>query len=170
MHPHLITRRLEIDAGHRLLRHEGKCRNYHGHRYAFLISCQATRLDEVGRVLDFGVVKQKVGGWLDAHWDHGMILQRGDPMVEVLLEMADPEDAKAARAAGKSLDYLGTVLSRDEPRFYVVDFSPTSENLAKFMFHKAKKILEEDHPEIEVVGVRCIETPNCWSDYGTVQG
>ena len=55
-----ITRRLEFDAGHRVLGHEGKCKNLHGHRYSAEITVTAPDLDGLGRVIDFGVIKEKV--------------------------------------------------------------------------------------------------------------
>ena len=54
------TRRLEWDAMHRIPRHESKCAAFHGHRYAAEITCSAPELDDLGRVVDFGVVAQRV--------------------------------------------------------------------------------------------------------------
>jgi 6-pyruvoyltetrahydropterin/6-carboxytetrahydropterin synthase len=134
---HQITRRLEIDMGHRLLAHEGKCANYHGHRYVFDITCAAEELDGVGRVVDFSVVKELVGGWLDANWDHGMILQSGDPLIQMLTDVGS--------------------------RLYVVRCSPTAENLARLLCEQAATLLKPSG--VRVVGVRCWETPNCWADH-----
>jgi len=131
-----ITRVLEIDAGHRLLKHTGKCRNYHGHRYVFEVTVTSKELDAVGRVIDFGVIKEKVGGWLDDRWDHGMILELGDPMLAVL------------RDQGLKFDTLTT--------------PPTAENLARNLHKVAEDLLEGDG--IKVVNIRCRETPNCWAD------
>lgn len=130
------TRRLECDAGHRLLRHEGKCRNYHGHRYVFEVTVQAPELDDVGRVVDFSFIKDKVGTWLDTHLDHGMVLQDGDPLIAALVA----EGCKV----------------------HVVSFSPTSENLARYVYGVAVTMLPAP---LRVVRVRCWETPNCFSDY-----
>ncbi len=129
------TRRLEVDAGHRLLKHEGKCRNYHGHRYVFEITVEAPSLDEVGRIVDFSFIKDKVGLWLDTHIDHGMVLERGDPLIGPIKD------------AGSKL--------------LVVDFSPTSENLAQYVLGVATDLLPAP---LRVARVRCYETPNCFSD------
>jgi 6-pyruvoyltetrahydropterin/6-carboxytetrahydropterin synthase len=51
-----VIRRIEIDAGHRLLKHEGKCRNLHGHRYVFEVEAQSKQLDSVGRGIDFSIL------------------------------------------------------------------------------------------------------------------
>lgn len=139
------TRRLEIDAAHRLLNHEGKCRNYHGHRYVFDITVTADALDDVGRIIDFGVVKQLVGGWLDEKWDHGIILQQGDPM----------------------LAWLDTCGITPAPKHFVLVLPPTAENLARYMYQVATSLLLP--MGVRVINVRCWETPGCWADYGDVR-
>ena len=141
MRPAQITRRLEFDAGHRLLQHESKCRNLHGHRYALELTCEALQLDAVGRVVDFGVLKAKVGGWLDDRLDHGYIGQTGDPILE------------ATRAAGCKV--------------YEVDFPPTAEHLAAHLFEIAQGLLGR---ELRVVRVRLYETPNGWADFPCLGG
>lgn len=151
------TRRLEIDAGHRLLNHEGKCANYHGHRYVFDVTC-AGDLDEVGRVVDFSVIKEKVGGWLDRHWDHGMVLQAGDPLVP-LLRGETLVDALVTAA------HLPQVPVGIKGRVFVMDEPPTAENLARRLWFEAHRLLNGSG--VRVTHVRCWETPNCWSDYAS---
>jgi len=75
-----VTKRIEFCAGHRLPGHEGKCRNFHGHNYRADITLQGDEggLDSVGRLVDFGTIKNKIKGWIDHHWDHGMILSTDD--------------------------------------------------------------------------------------------
>jgi 6-pyruvoyltetrahydropterin/6-carboxytetrahydropterin synthase len=141
--PAQITRRLEFDYGHRLLNHEGKCRNVHGHRGVVELTCEAAELDAVGRVIDFGVVKAVVGGWLDDKLDHGYIGQAEDPILE------------AARKAGSKV--------------YSVSFPPTAEHLARYLFDVASNLLGGSY-QIRVVRVRLYETPNGWADYPTLAG
>jgi 6-pyruvoyltetrahydropterin/6-carboxytetrahydropterin synthase len=131
-----ITRLLEMDAGHRLMGHESKCKNVHGHRYRFEVTCEARALDEVGRVIDFGVVKQRVGGWIDDTWDHGFIYQAGDAIGE------------AIAAAGHKV--------------YKMACAPSAENIAAELHLMAGMLLAEY--ELRVVNVRCWETPNCYAD------
>ena len=130
-----ITRRLEIDAGHRLQKHESKCRHVHGHRYVFEVTCAADELDEVGRVIDFSVVKEKVGGWLDEALDHGFIVERSDPIAEMLAPIT---------------------------KLYVMPSPPTAENLAVLVLAQARELLEGNG--LRVVRVVCYETPNCWAE------
>ena len=84
----VCTRRIEWDAMHRIPLHESKCKAFHGHRYAAEITCVADQLDNLGRVIDFGVIKSKVGTWIDEHWDHTAILMKGDddPAIQILAQ------------------------------------------------------------------------------------
>lgn len=131
------TRRIEFDAGHRLQRHESKCRNVHGHRYVVDITCEATRLDDVGRVIDFAEIKRIVGGWIDDNLDHGFIIETGDPFLQGLTEV--------------------------DTKVYTVPFSPTAENLVVFLADQAQALLRP--AGIKVAHVRLYETPNGWADW-----
>ncbi len=71
------TRRLQFCCGHRVMRHESKCAHLHGHNYVAFFTASA-QLDDVGRVIDFSVIKERVGGWIDEFWDHGFVLNEED--------------------------------------------------------------------------------------------
>lgn len=76
------TRRLQYAIGHRVFKHESKCKNLHGHNYVFFLTAEAPEeggsLDKLGRVVDFSVLKEKLGSWLELNWDHGFILYEKD--------------------------------------------------------------------------------------------
>jgi len=133
------TRILEFDAGHRIVKHESKCRNFHGHRYKMEATFEANNLDHLGRVVDFGVIKTILGKWIDDNLDHTMILNEED------------------KKYGKVLEQAG-----NKPIYYV-EFNPTAENLAKMLFEKANQLLKTSN--LKATNVRLWETPNCYSDY-----
>jgi len=134
-----ITRRIEFDAGHRIYGHESKCANIHGHRYVALITCcPADHLDELGRVIDFSVIKERIGGWIDMNLDHGMILFKGDPLCELFSERLE------------------------DHKFFVMDTNPTAENIAELIYRVAKNTLPQS---IKMCGVKLYETPNCYAVY-----
>jgi 6-pyruvoyltetrahydropterin/6-carboxytetrahydropterin synthase len=135
------TRRIEWDAMHRIPLHESKCRAFHGHRYAAEITCVADALDPLGRVVDFGVIKQRVGGWIDQHWDHTAILMRGDPEAAPLAEA----NARLGRPV------------------YWMDRHPTAENLVAELALIAQRLL--DDTGVIVARVRLWETPNGSSEW-----
>ena len=117
--PLSIMRRFTFCAGHRLLGHEGKCQNLHGHNYVLEVYVTGQEQDEIGRILDFKLLKQRVNGWLDEHWDHTFVPWR-----------EDDNGLQAIRAS--------------EPhRIYELDTNPTAENMAiHFLEDVCPKILE----------------------------
>lgn len=136
------ARRLEWDSGHRVLRHESKCRTLHGHRYAAEVVVAAESLDEVGRVVDFGVIKQKVGTWIDDHWDHACLVNKDDTAL---------------------LDFCyADVREKDARPPYVFPGEPTAENIAKELLAKAATLLASDG--VRVIRVVVWETPNCYAE------
>jgi 6-pyruvoyltetrahydropterin/6-carboxytetrahydropterin synthase len=140
MSPPTITRRMGIDAGHRVLHHESKCSNVHGHRYTIEVTVQADALDTLGRVVDFSVVKALVGEWLEDNLDHGFIHHSDDPLVPTLVA-----DGSKVFAMPRDLG------------------NPTAENLATLIARVSQKLL--DSHGLEVAAVRVWETPNCWADW-----
>lgn len=105
---HRVTCEIHFCYGHRLLGHDGKCRFLHGHNGRAVIVLQAARLDALGMVVDFGRVKQVVGGWIDANLDHRMVLHRDDPALPVLQAQGEP--------------------------VFVMDVNPTAEHLARLIY------------------------------------
>lgn len=70
------TRRLQYAIGHRVKGHEGKCRALHGHNFVFFLTAEREDAgqDALGRVIDFSVLKERLGSWIELTWDHGMVL------------------------------------------------------------------------------------------------
>tara|TARA_R110001599_G_scaffold185041_1_gene379268 strand:- start:220 stop:645 length:426 start_codon:yes stop_codon:yes gene_type:complete len=134
------TRKLEFDSGHRVMRHESKCRNVHGHRYVAEITVSAPELDECDRVVDFSEIKRLVGTWIDDNWDHGFISHSEDRY-------------------GKMLASAGELKVFFMPDDYG---EPTAENMARYLAEKCDELLTKP---LTVEAVRLYETPNCWADW-----
>jgi len=100
----IASRHHDISTGHRVHGHEGKCRHLHGHNYRILFLCEETQLDEVGRVVDFSVIKSELCMWIEDHWDHRFLVWQDDPLASSLVEL--------------------------DPAVVVVPFNPTAENMA----------------------------------------
>ncbi len=145
-----ITRKFEFDAAHRILGHECKCKNLHGHRYVAEVTIQSPGLDSLGRVIDFSAVKSLVGEWIDEHWDHNILLHAQDPLLDLNVVGGDA---------------VRKVFGDKEP--YVMHFgaNPTAENIAKELFIVSKSLLPNN---LELLNVRIWETPNCAADYSVV--
>lgn len=104
----IAERHHDISMGHRVVGHESKCRRLHGHNYRIHFACTAPHLDNLGRVVDFGVIKTSLCEWLETHWDHKMMLWDQDPLLAELSALA-PED------------------------IVVVPFNPTAEAIATYL-------------------------------------
>ena len=68
------TRYHDISCGHRVSGHESKCQFLHGHNYRFHFTVEGSKLDALGRVMDFGVIKSILCEWLEENWDHKFLL------------------------------------------------------------------------------------------------
>jgi len=133
------VRRVTFSAGHRLYKHEGRCAHLHGHNYVAFFHAVADRLDDLGRVIDFGVLKTRLGGWIDRHWDHGFICYKED------------QEARSALSAVPG------------QKTYVLEENPTAENLANHLLRVVGPA------ELAGTGVRLVrvvlwETENCCAE------
>ncbi len=96
------------------MNHRGKCAHPHGHNGIVRILIGQKELREDGMVVDFAELKRTVGQWIEERLDHRMILQQGDPLVEVLQKMHEP--------------------------LFLMDENPTAENLAKLIFKYCQQL------------------------------
>ncbi|MCA9077831.1 MAG: 6-carboxytetrahydropterin synthase [Planctomycetaceae bacterium] len=112
-----VMRRIRFCAGHRLLGHEGKCANFHGHSYAvdFYVTPlgeDPSHVDDVGRVIDFAELKSRLKGWIDEHWDHGFLLSRDDENGIAAMQAVEPS------------------------KLFLLSSNPTAENMARYLLEK----------------------------------
>jgi len=133
-----IHRYHDISCGHRVVGHEGKCRNLHGHNYRIHFYCEPAEatvpLDNVGRVMDFGIVKLLLCSWLEDEWDHRMLLWESDADL--------------------------TELQRLDKTVVALPFNPTAENLAAHLLNVVgPKVL--DGSGVKLVAVNVEETRKC---------
>jgi 6-pyruvoyltetrahydropterin/6-carboxytetrahydropterin synthase len=132
-----ITRRFEFCAGHRVYGHEGKCAHVHGHQYFVEITVTTPRLDALGMVIDFSAIKEVIGTWIDLNWDHGMLLNVDDPLV----------------------DFWATELRGH--KYFALPYNPTAENIARYLL---QKVCPEEMPDLTTTKVKVWETPNCYAE------
>lgn len=112
------SRRLQWCMGHRVVEHESKCRNLHGHNYVGIFTAQGDGLDRLGRVIDFGALKARIGAWIDEHWDHRFVLWKNDPLRLALEPMTPvyclPANPTAENLASYLLTVVGPLCLRDD--------------------------------------------------------
>ena len=149
-----ITRKIEIDAAHRVPDHQSKCYAVHGHRYVVEATCIGKLIDEgeqKGMVMDFGFLKQCMMAAVHDPCDHGIILYKNDPFLN---EVYHPRGVATWW------------------KVHVLDAVPTAENLAREWYWEINREIgkffaergeEEQTPDL--LKVRVYETPNCWADW-----
>ncbi len=114
-----IMRRFAFCAGHRLVGHEGKCQNLHGHNYLAEIYVTGDKQDEIGRILDFKLLKTRCKTWIDENWDHAFVLWEKDE------------------------NGLAAIRSSKPHRIFELPSNPTAENMAKYLLDEACPIMLE---------------------------
>ena len=130
------SRKFEFDSAHRVMNHENKCKMLHGHRYSLKATFTASNLDNIGRIIDYGVIKEILGNWIDLNLDHNTILNINDK------ELGD----NISKITGQKIYYL--------------DYNPTAENIAKHILHDICPLLFKNY-QIKCIDIEIFETPNC---------
>jgi len=168
---HKVHRYHDICAGHRVVGHEGKCRHLHGHNYRVHFTCvmdtanqskelgRVSKLDNIGRVIDFSVVKEKLCMWLEEEWDHKFLYWEEDSLIRTLsLFMNDPD--REIPWGNKDGTHFQESLVR-------LPFNPTAENLAQYL-------VDIIGPQqlagtgVKLVEVLIEETAKCHASYGVL--
>lgn len=140
-----VDRYHDISCGHRVVGHEGKCRFLHGHNYRIHFTCECPPgLDEVGRVIDFGVIKSRLCMWLEDNWDHKFLAWEQDRMLTNL--------TGAATSGGQIEALLES--------FVWVPFNPTAENMAEHLL-KVVGPKQLEGTDVILTIVRVEETRKC---------
>lgn len=162
--PYEVIRSHEICAGHRVVGHESKCRHLHGHNYVFHfhvapkpidgVSVKGDPLDQVGRVIDFSVVKSTLCEWLETNWDHKFLHWEEDLLIAGLVYAKC--GLKTALSEQDDLDFMSSLVP--------LPFNPTAENLAQYMVEVIGPQLLDEHG---VKLVKCVieETSKCHVGY-----
>jgi len=153
-----ITKRFKFEAGHRVWKQNllsGKgakllndippnpCLNIHGHSYKVEITIGSDRLNEQEMVIDFYHIKAALKDLIDNQLDHSFIIDKNDPLYP------------------KFKEHFGFL------KLTIVDFCPTAEALAKYIYdYTTRKLKEADLLEdIKVVKVVIWETETGKAEY-----
>lgn len=122
-----VMKRIDFCAGHRLVGHGGKCEHFHGHNYKLEVFVSAEELDHLGRVVDFAELRDLFKSWIDEHWDHGFVL-------------ADDDE-----------NGISAIRSVQPHRLFLLPYSPTAENMARFLLDNvAPQLCNRSHRGVTV--------------------
>lgn len=129
----------DISCGHRVVGHEGKCRFLHGHNYRIHFTISSDALDDIGRVVDFSVIKSQLCQWLEEHFDHKFLIWEEDDLLEQLQALS-PES------------------------LVIVPFNPTAENIARYLVETVGPQQLKEYP-VKLISCRVEETAKCSASY-----
>lgn len=130
---YILTAEASFDSAHFLAGYNGKCRNIHGHRWLIKVEVAGSKLQQAGQmrdmVIDFGDLKKEVKAIAD-YFDHGLIVEKNTLRAQTF-----------------------AALQEEGFKLIEVDFRPTAEKLAKFIFDSLKD------KQLPVKQVTVYETP-----------
>ena len=145
-----ICKTIDIESGHMLSKHPGKCKYPHGHTRKIEFVLEANELDENDMVCDFGVIRGAIDQFLDTY-DHGFCMNTSDPRYDAM---------------------------KDLFRSVIIDFhdtEPTTEAMAKVMFDTIQSRIKSYRTwknstytvkeGVRVVSVKVWETNSSWAEY-----
>lgn len=145
-----VSKTISWEAGHRLMNYSGACKNYHGHSYYAEITIGSKyTLDEMGFVVDFSEIKEKVKKWIDKNWDHAFFLN--------------------------SKDKQAIKFMKKDSKVYLFDGNPTAERIAQELYEKvvfpefSRKSCDRNghvNRELFTHSVTIWETENSCATYG----
>lgn len=105
-----IEKKFTIATGHRLSKHPGLCKNFHGHNLTILVGLKSKSLNKQDMILDFGILKQIIKHYLE-RFDHCLLLNKED------------------RSFADQLDEYGF-------KYELFDFDPTAERLSQLFYNE----------------------------------
>lgn len=104
-----LKRHFTFAGGHRLSKHKGLCKNFHGHNYDVWITIRSHDVDENDMVMDFITLKEHVNKIID-DLDHSLLVNE-----------CDLTSLKSFVDDGMRIDTLG-------------DVDPTAERIAQHIY------------------------------------
>jgi len=149
-----VCKSFEIESGHMLSKHPGRCRFPHGHSRRVDLVIRAASLDGRDMVCDFKALKLAVMDHLDAY-DHALMVHSGDP---ILGSLSDEQKSRVIVCEGED---------------------PTTEVMARRIYEHVSATLaacgsyKDDQGNTFALGagltlerVRVTETSSSWAEYG----
>jgi len=130
-----VSKQCQFDAAHVLTRHEGQCRNLHGHTYRVIVEV-AEAEDGRDMVIDFKDLKQVIREVILERFDHAFIYN----------------EASASECE------IATVIAKHGMKSVGLPFRSTAENLARHFYLSLAE-------RVNVASVKVYETPESCAEF-----
>ena len=145
----------DFSYGHRVVGHENKCRHLHGHngRVHFVCSAEpwSESLDHIGRVIDFGVIKERLCMWIENNWDHKFLAWEKDLAMLSIVSALDET-------------HRNDSLEITEGSIVWTPFNPTAENMAQYLVEVVGP-QQLEGTGVELVSCTIEETAKCSASF-----
>lgn len=149
-----VCKSFEIESGHMLSKHPGRCRFPHGHSRRIDLVIAADRLDGHDMVVDFKALRLAVEGELD-RYDHALAVNSEDPALPGLgvvgsgrLVVFEGEDPTTEALARRIYAFVAGEIARG----------------ASYADEQGNRYALSDRLTLE--RVRVSETSTSWAEYG----
>ena len=142
-----VVKIIQWDMGHRVLNHRSVCKGLHGHRYRAEICFEGDLIpdegaSDEGMVVDFADIKGIAMEIIHANMDHGFMVWDRD---KELLDFFDKANGHKP---------------------VIVPFTPTAENVAKYIFDQLNGKLNDIYGTgLSLHSVKLWETPSSYALY-----
>ena len=138
-----IEKKFSFAGGHRLSKHEGLCKNIHGHNYIVYVGIKAEKLNKDDMIMDFSDLKDIVGKYLETY-DHCLIVNQKDR------EWMEP--------LVKKMGWKATIMDHE-------DRDPTAEVMSEVFYKFIKEMFIRLYNDIQVDYVTVYENENSKATY-----
>lgn len=149
-----VCKSFEIESGHMLSKHPGRCRLPHGHSRRIDVVLSSPTLDQNDMVCDFKALKLALEGFLD-RFDHALAVNSADAITEQLAPelrarviVFEDEDPTTEAMARRIYEHLAGELARGST------YTDPAGNSFRL------------RPEVTIERVRVGETSTSWAEYG----
>lgn len=130
-----LKRHFSFAGGHRLSKHEGLCKNIHGHNYDVWVTIRSPKLNQNDMVMDFKDLKGIVEPYLN-QYDHCLIINQ--------------KDVHWAKPLADKLGFKVTIMDHE-------DRDPTAEVMAETFFKFISGLFGRLFNEIQIDQVEVFE-------------
>ncbi len=110
-----IYKEVYFEASHRLLHYEGKCSRLHGHQWRVEVWIEGTVDEKTMIVMDYNCIRNVIN-----RFDHEVILNRDDPMVDCLQQFQEVITTTGDPSSELIADQIGGMIN-DECRRHGLD-------------------------------------------------
>lgn len=149
-----VCKSFEVESGHMLSKHPGRCRLPHGHSRRIDLVISSPTLNDQDMVCDFKALKLAVEAELD-RYDHALAVNSEDPVLGQLCDtnrtrviVFDKQDPTTEAMAKRIFDFVSGQIARG------ASFSDEHGNAYALS------------PDLTLERVRVSETSSSWAEYG----